>query len=162
MGPGAGSGASGPGKTTRNGTAMRRLATAAFLPLCLALAACGGPPPVKPGNPLIGAWQLANAPGVGSRSYRKIEFRPDAILVDGRRRIGVRHYQITATKVHFRTEDGQDHIFRVIHGDLICQEPPPEKTYLNFPGFEDDRKRDEPCYRRDFDRQQVDQSALRQ
>ncbi|MCG8596736.1 MAG: hypothetical protein MI785_20545 [Kiloniellales bacterium] len=140
---------------------MRRLATAACLPLCLALVACGGPPPVKPGNPLIGAWQLANAPGIGSRSYRKIEFRPDVMLVDGRRRIGVRHYQITATKVHFRTEDGHDHIFRVIHGDLICQEPPPEKTYLNFPSFEDERKRDAPCYRRDFANQRPDQSALR-
>ncbi len=140
---------------------MRRLARHCLLPFCLALAACGGPPPVKPGNPLIGAWQLNNAPGVGSRSYRKIVFQPDAILVDGRRRIGVQHYQITRTKVQFRTEDGYDHVYRVIHGDLICREPPPEQIYRNFPGFEDDRKSDEPCYRRDFARQQLDQSALR-
>ena len=140
---------------------MRRFATACLPLLCLALAACEGPPPVWPGNPLIGAWQLNNAPGVGSRSYRKIEFQPDSILVDGRRRIGVQHYQILRTKVQFRTEDGHDHVFRVIHGDLICQEPPPEQTYRNFPAFEDDRTRDEPCYRRDFDSQKPDQSALR-
>ncbi len=140
---------------------MRRLASPCLILLCLALAACGGPPPVKPGNPLIGAWQLNNAPGVGSRSYRRIVFQPDAILADGRRRIGVQHYQITRTKVQFRTVDGRDHVFRVIHGDLICEEPPPEQTYLNFPGFENDRKSDEPCYRRDFARQQLDQSTLR-
>lgn len=141
---------------------MRRLACPGLFLLCLALAACGAaPPPVKPGNPLIGAWQLTNAPGVGSRSFRKIVFQPDAMLVDERRRVGVRHYQISRTKVQFRTEDGHDHIFRVIHGDLICREPPPEKIYRNFPGFEKDRKGQEPCYRRDFAREQLDQSTLR-
>jgi len=140
---------------------MPRLASPGLFLLCLALAACGRPPPVQPGNPLIGAWQLTNAPGVGSRSFRKIVFQPDAMLADERSRIGVRHYQISATKVQFRTEDGRDHVFQVIHGDLICREPPPEEIYRNFPGFEKDRKGQEPCYRRDFARGRPDQPALR-
>ena len=140
---------------------MPRLASPGLFLLCLALAACGSPPLVQPGNPLIGAWQLTNAPGVGSRSFRKIDFQPDGMLVDGRRRINVQHYQVTATKVQFRTEDGRDHVYRVIHGDLICREPPPEEIYRNFPGFEKDRKGQEPCYRRDFDRGRPDQPALR-
>ncbi len=141
---------------------MSRVAGLSLFLLCCALGACGGPPPpVKPGNPLIGAWQLTNAPGVGSRSFRKIVFQPDGMLVDERRRLGVQHYQITATKVQFRTEDGRDHVFRVIHGNLICREPPPEEIYRNFPGLEKDRKGQEPCYRRDPARERLDQPALR-
>lgn len=118
----------------------------AFLPLCLA-AACAGPPPVKQGNPLLGPWQLVSAPGVGSRSFKKVTFAPDLILADGRQPIEVQAYQITPTKVHVLEWSGRVRSYRVIHGALICEEPPPELAYRNSPNFDDDRKRTEACYR---------------
>ncbi len=118
-----------------------------FLPLCL-VAACGGPPPVPQGNPLLGPWQLVSAPGVGSQSFRQVTFAPDAILADGRQPIGVQAYQITRTKVHVLEWGGRVRSYRVIHGALICEEPPPEQLFRNFPPFDDDRARSEACYRR--------------
>ena len=127
---------------------MRSLAKILCSCLLLAPAACSGPPPVPPGNPLLGPWQLVSAPGVGSQSFRQVTFAPDAILPYGRQPIGVRAYQITRTKVHVLEENGRVRSYRVIHGALICEEPPPEQLFRNFPPFEDDRQRSEACYRR--------------
>ena len=126
---------------------MRNLAKILACTLLAAPAACSGPPPVEPGNPLLGPWQLVSAPGVGSRSFKKVTFAPDLILADGRQPIEVQAYQITPTKVHVLEWSGRVRSYRVIHGALICEEPPPEQTFRNFPAFEDDRQRNEACYR---------------
>ena len=137
-----------------------RPAVTAFCTISLVLlAACGGPPRVQEGNPLMGHWELASAPGVGWRGFKKVDFRPDAIVVEGKRRIGVKHYEITGTKVYFQTVEGETYVYRVVHGNLICQEPPPEKIFRNFQSFEDDRKRSDPCYRRDLVANQQERSA---
>ena len=127
---------------------MRTSAKILCVSFFAALAGCAGPPPVSSGNPILGPWQLVSAPGVGSRSFKRVTFAPDAILADGRQPIGVQAYQITRTKVHVLEQGGKVRSYRVIHGALICEEPPPEETFRNFEAFEDDRQRTQACYRR--------------